>query len=206
MKMKKKRSTRVLLLLSLLVLLTVSHAAYSIWSFASVRYWGKTDAAIVLGAAVWDSQPSPVFRERIDHAIWLYQNGYVKGILFTGGKSADSAEAESEVARDYAIKHGVHPADILVENRSTITEENLSFALEVARTANWRSFTIVSDPLHMKRSLAMAHDLGMEAYSSPTPTSAYQSLKTKAPFFLRELFYYLGYQASKPLRWLGLYR
>ncbi|MEJ8544517.1 YdcF family protein [Brevibacillus borstelensis] len=204
--MKRKRITRFFLLFSLLLSIIVLHAAYSIWSFASVRHWGKTDAALVLGAAVWDSQPSPVFRERIDHAIWLYQNGYVGGILFTGGKSADSPEAESEVARDYAIKHGVHPADILAEDRSTITEENLSYALEVARSANWHSFTIVSDPLHMKRSMAMAHDLGMEAYSSPTPTSAYQSLKTKAPFFLRELFYYLGYQANKPIRWLGLYR
>lgn len=36
----------------------------------------KADAAIVLGAAVWGEEPSPVFRERINHAINLYKNDY----------------------------------------------------------------------------------------------------------------------------------
>ncbi|WP_342345438.1 hypothetical protein [Snodgrassella alvi] len=38
----------------------------------------EADAAIVLGAAAWDKRPSPVFRERINHAINLYRAGIVK--------------------------------------------------------------------------------------------------------------------------------
>jgi uncharacterized SAM-binding protein YcdF (DUF218 family) len=52
---------------------------------------------------------------------------------------------------------------------------------------------IVSDPLHMKRAMLYAHDLGIRAYSSPTPTSLYRSWRTKLPFLMREEFYYAGY-------------
>ena len=41
---------------------------------------------------------------------------------------------------------------------------------------------IVSDPLHMKRALLLAEDAGITAYSSPTPTTRYVSLRTKIPF------------------------
>ena len=52
---------------------------------------------------------------------------------------------------------------------------------------------IVSDPLHMKRAMLMAKDYDIKAYSSPTSTTRYKSLKTKIPFLMREEFFYLGY-------------
>src|SRR5882762_6280152 len=45
------------------------------------------DAAIVLGAAVWGNEVSPVFRERINHAIDLYRSGKARKIILTGGRS-----------------------------------------------------------------------------------------------------------------------
>ena len=53
---------------------------------------------------------------------------------------------------------------------------------------------IVSDPLHMKRAMLLAEDAGITAYSSPTPTTRYISMRTKIPFLARETFYYIGYQ------------
>lgn len=41
-------------------------------SYAAERDDGPADAAIVLGAAVWEGAPSPVFAARLDHAIALY--------------------------------------------------------------------------------------------------------------------------------------
>lgn len=64
------------------------------------------------------------------------------------------------------------------------------------------SFTtaiIVSDPLHMKRAMLMAKDYGIDAYSSPTPTSMYRSIKTKLPFLAREEFFYIGYSIVRVL-------
>jgi vancomycin permeability regulator SanA len=39
------------------------------------------DAAVVMGATVFRDRPSPVFRERINHAIDLYQEGMVEYAL-----------------------------------------------------------------------------------------------------------------------------
>jgi len=63
--------------------------------------------AIVLGAGIYDDEPSPVFRERINHSIWLYENGYVDKLLFTGGKGESENYTESSVAKKYAIEHSV---------------------------------------------------------------------------------------------------
>lgn len=59
---------------------------------------------------------------------------------------------------------------------------------------------IVSDPLHMKRSMLMAEDYNINAVSSPTTTSMYKSLKTKIPFLLREEFFYVGYCVVRVFR------
>ncbi len=46
----------------------------------------------------------------------------------------------------------------------------------------------------MKRAMMLAEDAGITAYSSPTPTTRYVSLRTKIPFLARETFYYIGYK------------
>lgn len=178
----------------------ISYSAFSIWSFSGKIQLVKTDAAVVLGAAAWGDEPSPVLRERINHSIWLYENDYVNKIIFTGGKGEGAMFAESEVAREYAVENNVNPDDILIETKSRITEENLYYAYEIGNEQNFKTFTIVSDPLHMKRAMLMARNTGMEAYSSPTKTSVYKSLDSKVPFFMRELFFYIGYIFSLPFR------
>jgi uncharacterized SAM-binding protein YcdF (DUF218 family) len=56
-----------------------------------------------------------------------------------------------------------------------------------------KSAIIVSDPLHMKRAMMMAEDLGIEAASSPTPTTRYRSLQTKLGFLIREIYFFHHY-------------
>lgn len=52
---------------------------------------------------------------------------------------------------------------------------------------------LIKEGLHMKRAMLLAKDLEINAYASPTKTSAYKSLKTKIPFLARETFFYIGY-------------
>ena len=157
----------------------------------------KVDSAIVLGAAVWNNEPSPVFKERINHSIFLYKNGYVNSIIFTGGIADNEKLSESYVAKNYAIKLGVLPEDIYIEEKSKITQENLEYAQQIMIQNNLSKVLLVSDSLHMKRSMMMAKDLGIEAYSSPTTTSKYKSTQVKLPFLLRETFFYIAYQIYK---------
>lgn len=197
---KKRVLLRVLLGLITIMLVYSINVGYTIWKYAGRTVNISSDAAIVLGAAVWEGKPSPVFQGRIDHALWLYDQQYVDKLIFTGGRGSEDEVAESEAAKQYAIEHGVPERDILIETTSAITEQNLYYADKIGDAAGLSSYLIVSDPLHMKRAMVMAEDMGLEANPSPASRSAYQSVRSKLPFLCREVLYYIGYHLVKPFR------
>jgi uncharacterized SAM-binding protein YcdF (DUF218 family) len=153
----------------------------------------KADAAIVLGAAVWGNEVSPVFRERINHAIDLYRSGKVRKIIFTGGQGNRNELTEAAAARAYAMKNGVPENVILIEETSHTTYENVVNAKQLADAHGLKKVLLVSDPMHMKRAVAMAADIGLEAYPSPTPTTRYQGWRSQMGSLAHETYYYLGY-------------
>lgn len=163
--------------------------AIDIYRFSLRDETRPAEAAIVLGAAVFGDQPSPVFQERLNHAIQLYHEEIVPVLIFTGGQDGDSSTSEAIVARNYAITYGVPEDAILLETQSHITWQNLQNAQVVASGQGITSFLIVSDPLHMKRAMLMAKDLGMTAYASPTPTTRYQTPRTQMGFLAREVWF-----------------
>ena len=171
--------------------------ATDIWTYAARSDASAADAAIVLGAAVWTDRPSPVFEERIKHAIHLYESGTVKHIVFTGGVGQPGELAESIIARNYAIARGVPAEDTSYETASTITWENLHEAQKLLAAGRPKRVLIVSDPLHMRRAMLMAHDLGINAYPSPTPTTRYTGLRTRIDFLFRETYFYALYLGQR---------
>ncbi len=194
--MNKKRKLIGLFLVSfaLLAVFSVAAAAISISLYADNDETRTADTAIVLGCSVENGEPSPVFRERINHAIRLYNDGYVDCLIFTGGIGDGDEVSEAFVAKSYAISMGIPEEVIFIEERSHITEENLENAKIVMDEKGLNTALLVSDPLHMKRAMQMAGDYGITAYSSPTTTTRYQTLKSKLPFLARETVLYIGYQ------------
>lgn len=173
----------------------------SVTAFSQIQDETPSDAAVVLGAAVWNGRPSPVLRERANHAIDLYQRKIVKKILFTGGRGSGELLSEGESAAKYARLNGVPSKDILVESDSDTTYENLRNAKIILDENNLKTTLLVSDPPHMKRAMAMAEDLGFTAHSSPTPTSRFQTEERTADFLRSEtnhlIRYWLGFGREK---------
>ncbi len=195
--MLRRYLLRFVILIGAGILAGLGVTAGSITRYGERSELVHADAAIVLGAAAWGVRPSPVFRERINHAIDLYQGGYADKLLFTGGPDSRNEEAEAVVARRYAIERGVPEANILIETRSRSTEQNLAFAKQLAGEHQLHRFLVVSDPLHMRRAMQMAADLGMDAHPSPTRTSRYQGLLTRLGFLARETYFYLRYLSHR---------
>lgn len=166
------------------------------------------DAAVVLGAAAWDKRPSPVFQERINHAITLYQSGRVDKLVFTGGTPKKGFMTEAEVGRRYAIKQGVPPNRILFESTSRNTYENLLNIRPLLRANDIDTIIIVSDPYHTARAAVIAKDLGMDAKTSGTPTSRYTQAQKKTKFLLQESYalfiYYFESWGNSILAFFGL--
>lgn len=171
-------------------------AAVDVYLFSQKDEECPAEAAIVLGAGVFGERPSPVLRERINHAIALYQEGKVKTIIFTGGRSRPEAMSEAAVSRNYALARGVPDSAILVEESSTTTRENLRNAQQIAAANGLVSFRIVSTPYHMRRAISIADELGMNACSSPTRTTRWINDFTRFFAFTREVIAYLVYLAA----------
>lgn len=164
-----------------------------IWHYGDHDHAANADCIIVLGAAVHGDAPSPVFAERIRHGIDLYHQGFAPKLLFTGGVGEGDKHSESSVGRSVAVQHAIPTGDILIEELSRTTQQNLAEARAVMQTQGLKSAILVSDPLHMQRAMMMADGIGIPAFSSPTPTTRYRSFWTKFGFLIRELYFFHHY-------------
>lgn len=152
------------------------------------------DAAIVLGAAVWVGNPSPVLKARLDHALALYQQKTVATIIVTGGTGNGDNMSEAAAGASYLEAQGVPATAILQETSGRSTFQSLKGAAALAQTSNIHSVLLVSDPFHMLRSLKMAGDLGFTAYPSPTTTSPISQRPLEEwQYMLREAVAYTSY-------------
>ena len=76
----------------LLLLIIVAAIAYPAW--LGFQIWTQSredephsaDAIVVLGAAQYDGEPSPVFKARLDQAAYLYNEKLSSIVIVTGGK------------------------------------------------------------------------------------------------------------------------
>ena len=197
---------RIVRFRNVIIVLIISFCIYIICNVISICRYSfvyeneSCDVAIVLGAATSGSKVSEVYKQRLNHAMELYQNGYVKYIIVTGGKGKGNRISDATIAREYLVSMGLPDEVILEEDTSTITQENLENAKIIMEENGYETAAIVSDPLHMKRAMLLAKDSGIVAISSPTKSSAYKTLKTKIPFVARETFFYIGYKWYRLIR------
>ena len=184
-----KQLAKIVFVILSAVAVVASVLAWRIYSFRTATYDSPADAAVVLGAAVWTMDPSPVFKGRINHAVNLYRKGRVRKLIFTGGQGNPGEPTEASAARNYALQSGIPASDILIEDKSHTTYENVLNAKQLADAQGIRTVLIVSDPLHMKRAMTMARDVGLEAQPSPAPSGRYKGMGV----LMRETYYYIGY-------------
>lgn len=152
------------------------------------------DAAIVLGAAVWAGSPSPVLTARLAHALELFQKKQVNYIIVTGGVGTGDNLSEAEAGAQYLIENGVPASNIVLERDGRSTLQSLQAAAQLAAPLRLKRVLLVSDPFHMLRSLKMAHDLGFEAFASPTQTSPISTRpREEWLYMVREAIAYTSY-------------
>ena len=154
----------------------------------------RADAIVVLGAAQYDGEPSPVFAGRLDHAALLYEQGRAGRILVLGGGQPGDRFTEAEAGRAYLVDKGV-PADAITPvPKGHTTFESLRATAPVMREAGMDSAFLVSDPWHNARVERMARDLGIDGHASATWQSAATSQDTRLEGYVRETFAYLYYR------------
>ena len=176
-----------------MLLVQAAWCTWLVYSYSTRTASRRADAAVVLGAAAWGKNPSPVFRERINHGITLYRNNRVGKLIFTGGTPKSGYMTEAEVARRYARGHGVPNKDILLETTSRDTQQNLENTKALMYNNGLESVVIISDPYHLARAAAVADYVGLDYQTEPTPTSRYSG-QNRAKFMASEVLSLMAFQ------------
>jgi uncharacterized SAM-binding protein YcdF (DUF218 family) len=158
------------------ILLTLA-LAYVGMTFLQVWWASRQDnprpagAIVVLGAAQYDGEPSPVLRARLDHAAKLYADGVAPVVVVTGGSRPGDRFTEARAAAEYLYPRGVPDAAQLRENTGRTTYESLAATARFLAARGISDVVLVSDPFHAHRSAAIAQEVGLDASVSPTPST-----------------------------------
>jgi uncharacterized SAM-binding protein YcdF (DUF218 family) len=142
-----------------------------VWRVGADDQARPVDALVVMGVAQYDGRPSPQLRARLDHVVTLWNRGVADVVMTTGGNQPGDRFTEAEASANYLIDAGVPESAILQETGGTSTYESL-VAVDAALDARGMDrIVIVTDPYHASRSRMIAQGLGLEAWSSSTPSS-----------------------------------
>lgn len=128
-------------------------------------------AAVVLGAAQYNGEPSPVLRSRLDTAAELYERGDVDLVVVTGGGQADDLTTEAKTGYDYLRESGIPDGRLRLEVQGASTYQSLAATARFLRQEAVVDVVLVTDRYHVKRSILIAEEVGLRPVVSPTAKS-----------------------------------
>ncbi len=138
----------------------------------------EVDVVIVLGRVLDENNKiSRVFKARLDFAFFLYSIGVAKKIFICGGLTGNATISEAEAGKRYLIDCGVKENDIMIEDKSRHTLENLKNARDKIRKLSFKKLAIVSDSLHLARARDFARGFGLNCLLYPAYNSDEKGIK-----------------------------
>ncbi len=161
----------------------------------------QSDAVIVLGARSFvNNEVNQCVVARVTHAVDLYNDGYAKKIILSGGtdkrptfKDTNEALEMKKIALSY--DENLREENILIEDDSTSTYENLAFSQKIMNENDLHSAIIVTEPFHSPRAKLIAERMGLNFYISPTLTSPCWNKWTYfSTYFFREPIALIAYK------------
>jgi len=123
------------------------------------------DYVIIHGAGLLDGErPTKLLQDRLDKAIEVYRKDPTPPKMIpSGGKGDDEKISEAEAMKRYLVSRGIPDEDIILEDRSTTTYENLAFSKEIIDGCEGRKYTaLVSSNYHIYRALRYCRKIGLE--------------------------------------------
>ena len=159
---------------------------------------GKLDYVVVLGAGLIGDQVTPLLASRIEKGIAIYQKHPGSKLIMSGGQGPDELMAEGQAMANYAFEQGIPVEDIVIENQSTNTEENLKFSYALMKPGS--RFALVTNYYHVFRALLLAQQLKIKCIGYGAKTRFYFSLNA----FIREFVGYVVMSRKAHLVVIGI--
>jgi uncharacterized SAM-binding protein YcdF (DUF218 family) len=164
-------------------------------------------AIVVMGAAQYNGEPSPDLAARLADAQSLWRRHLAPLVVVTGYKEAGDHYTEAQASGTWLVDHGL-AADDIVEVGGNDSWANLLDAADALHQRKLDTVLIVTDGFHEDRCLAIASDVGLQAWPVPITNSPIKGWSV-VPYFAKEAFgvavgRVLGYSRLHDLSSLGL--
>lgn len=156
---------------------------------------GRADCIIVLGAKVnSEGEPSVSLLRRLEKALECYENGLAPCIIVCGAQGGDEPCTEAAAMKKWLVEQGVPEEDIVEEDRSTSTEENLANAKAIMEEMGLESCIVTTNAYHLTRAMWIARDTGLEAQGAAAQNNITLQTRTKLRFreAISWVLYFLG--------------
>lgn len=172
---RKKRRGPIMILIKLIFTLAILFvlAFAFLFGYLVVREYNvpspkPSQAIIVLGAQVnSDGQPSRQLELRLMEALKTYK-GKNLPIVVSGAQGLDEPATEASVMKAWLVAHDVPSQDILVEEQSFNTKQNIQNAMDLL-PAGTKDVLIITSGYHLPRAMQIASDLGLSPSGLGSP-------------------------------------
>ena len=156
---------------------------FSISSLINMFYPKKTDYQyiIILGCGIFGERITPLLASRIELGIKYYQQLKVKNpnlkIIASGGQGPHESIPEGLAIARYLVKHNIPKSDIIIEDKSKNTYENVKFSKALMNNEKDRNL-IVTNNFHIFRALVISRMLKMNSDGAGSKVKLYFSLNS----------------------------
>ncbi len=168
----RRRLIRWGALLGVVVVLYVAVTFVQVWHASDGQSPADADAIVVLGAAQYDGEPSPVLRARLDLAHSLYEDGWATLIVTTGANQEGDRFTQGFAGYRYLRQLGVPDEDVIVIVDGTDTYEELAATARELDSRGLDRVLLVTDRYHAFRARHVASEVGLSARAVTTDGSA----------------------------------
>ena len=137
---------------------------------------GEPKVMIVLGCQVREDGPSVLLQDRLDEALDYWEEHPELTVVVSGGQGGNEPTTEARAMADYLMERGVAEDQILLEDQSHSTAENLRYSMAVLEEAEAdlsQGVIIVSNGFHLTRARMLAERAGFEDVSTLAAPSSH---------------------------------
>mgnify|MGYP005783998483 CR=1 FL=1 len=153
------------------------------------RVSGTPEIMIILGCQVKPWGPSVLLQDRLDKALSYLEDHPELTVVVSGGQGADEPVSEAQCMYDYLTEHGVDGEQILLEDQSHNTVQNLRYTVDLLAKAGYDTtadMVVVSNGFHLTRVRMLWNRVCGGDYNLSTLAAPSSHLPSRLKMYLRE--------------------
>ena len=151
---------------------------------------GEPKVMVILGCQVKPWGPSILLQDRLDKALDYWQEHPEITIVVSGGQGPDEPVSEAQCMYDYLTGQGVDGAQILLEDQSHNTWENIQYTLELLQSEGLDTdeMLVVSNGFHLARVKLLWGREWEGSYTLSTLAAPSTHFPSRVKMYVREPF------------------